>query len=243
MTMWLSVDPMADKYPSISPYAYCAWNPVKFVDPNGMIVDSSFIPIFVKLLLDPTNKKYNQGFATLYKKLDEDPLTTYRFIESEKYDDGGETMYGGKDGDRDIINIFYSIGHSRRAEEGCLLEESFHAFQFLQGDFGYLLTETGEFQGMLAFDRVDEVEAKIYASQNVRFKTRFERKLLEAAGKSDRINAVWSFLEDNPSVDFSAYINLLPNRISMSDLNVLYHSNGTAYTNSVNIVGRKNIIQ
>ena len=34
-TMWLSVDPMADKYPSISPYAYCAWNPVKLVDPEG----------------------------------------------------------------------------------------------------------------------------------------------------------------------------------------------------------------
>jgi hypothetical protein len=27
---------MADKYPSISPYAYCAWNPVKLVDPEGM---------------------------------------------------------------------------------------------------------------------------------------------------------------------------------------------------------------
>ena len=35
MTLWLSVDPMADKYPSISPYAYCAWNPVKLVDPDG----------------------------------------------------------------------------------------------------------------------------------------------------------------------------------------------------------------
>lgn len=35
MTMWLSVDPMADKYPGISPYAYCAWNPVKLVDPDG----------------------------------------------------------------------------------------------------------------------------------------------------------------------------------------------------------------
>jgi len=33
---WLSVDPMADKYPSMSPYAYCAWNPVKLVDPEGM---------------------------------------------------------------------------------------------------------------------------------------------------------------------------------------------------------------
>ena len=32
---WLSVDPMADKYPSLSPYAYCAWNPVKLVDIQG----------------------------------------------------------------------------------------------------------------------------------------------------------------------------------------------------------------
>ena len=35
LTGWLSVDPMADKYPSISPYAYCAWTPVKLVDPDG----------------------------------------------------------------------------------------------------------------------------------------------------------------------------------------------------------------
>ena len=36
MTMWLSVDPMADKYPSLSPYAYCAWNPIKLVDVDGL---------------------------------------------------------------------------------------------------------------------------------------------------------------------------------------------------------------
>ncbi|MBQ0087820.1 MAG: RHS repeat-associated core domain-containing protein, partial [Prevotellaceae bacterium] len=35
MAGWLSVDPMADKYPNISPYAYCAWNPMKLVDPDG----------------------------------------------------------------------------------------------------------------------------------------------------------------------------------------------------------------
>jgi len=35
LTGWLSVDPMADKYPGLSPYAYCAWNPVKLVDPDG----------------------------------------------------------------------------------------------------------------------------------------------------------------------------------------------------------------
>ena len=32
---FMSVDPMSDKYPSISPYAYCAWNPIKLVDPTG----------------------------------------------------------------------------------------------------------------------------------------------------------------------------------------------------------------
>ena len=35
MAMWLSVDPLADKYPNISPYNYCMWNPVKLVDPDG----------------------------------------------------------------------------------------------------------------------------------------------------------------------------------------------------------------
>ena len=33
--LFLSVDPMADKYPSLSPYNYCAGNPVKLVDPDG----------------------------------------------------------------------------------------------------------------------------------------------------------------------------------------------------------------
>ena len=33
--MWLSVDPMSDKYPSMSPYNYCANNPVILVDPDG----------------------------------------------------------------------------------------------------------------------------------------------------------------------------------------------------------------
>ena len=37
--LFLSVDPMSDKYPRISPYAYCAWNPVKLVDQDGMEFD------------------------------------------------------------------------------------------------------------------------------------------------------------------------------------------------------------
>ena len=33
--IWLSPDPLLDEYPEISSYAYCRWNPLKYVDPNG----------------------------------------------------------------------------------------------------------------------------------------------------------------------------------------------------------------
>lgn len=32
---WYSVDPLAEKYYSISPYAFCVNNPIRFVDPDG----------------------------------------------------------------------------------------------------------------------------------------------------------------------------------------------------------------
>ncbi|MBR3938653.1 MAG: RHS repeat-associated core domain-containing protein [Bacteroidales bacterium] len=35
MTGWLSIDPQSDKFPNISPYAYCNWNPVKLKDQDG----------------------------------------------------------------------------------------------------------------------------------------------------------------------------------------------------------------
>jgi RHS repeat-associated protein len=35
ISVWLSVDPLADKYPSMSAYMYCAGNPVMLVDPDG----------------------------------------------------------------------------------------------------------------------------------------------------------------------------------------------------------------
>jgi RHS repeat-associated protein len=35
LSIWLSVDPMSDKYPSMSPYNYCEYNPVIYIDPNG----------------------------------------------------------------------------------------------------------------------------------------------------------------------------------------------------------------
>ena len=54
--IWLSVDPLVDKYIDASPYVYCDGNPIKFLDPDGM-------DIF----------RYNKetGDITLYKKTDD----------------------------------------------------------------------------------------------------------------------------------------------------------------------------
>ncbi|MBL0081365.1 MAG: hypothetical protein IPP37_02480 [Saprospiraceae bacterium] len=37
--IWLGVDPLAEKYPAISPFTYVVNNPIRLVDPNGMEVD------------------------------------------------------------------------------------------------------------------------------------------------------------------------------------------------------------
>ena len=58
--LFLSVDPMSDKYPSLSPYAYCMWNPVKLVDPKGL--DTIFS--FATRLIDDEQNKSNLDILT-----------------------------------------------------------------------------------------------------------------------------------------------------------------------------------
>ena len=72
LSIWLSVDPMAAKYPSLSPYVYCADNPVKLVDPNGEtwvdadgneITDHSKIKVYI--FYDP--KSFDKQSRKMYK--------------------------------------------------------------------------------------------------------------------------------------------------------------------------------
>jgi len=39
--VFISRDPLFEKYPTFTPYAYCANNPVKYIDPTGMEFDST----------------------------------------------------------------------------------------------------------------------------------------------------------------------------------------------------------
>ena len=67
LSIWLSVDPMSDKYASLSPYVYCADNPVRLVDPDGE-------EIVISMSMDENgNRIVNISFtATLVNKSSND---------------------------------------------------------------------------------------------------------------------------------------------------------------------------
>ena len=65
MTGWLSVDPMADKYPGLSPYAYCAWNPVRLVDPDGEEIIAALVGAAIKASTEIVSQTISGGFSNL----------------------------------------------------------------------------------------------------------------------------------------------------------------------------------
>jgi hypothetical protein len=57
--MWTSVDPLAEKYYHVTPYSYCAGNPVNMIDPDGREVkpDDQSLKI-IKNTLSPEEQEY-----------------------------------------------------------------------------------------------------------------------------------------------------------------------------------------
>ena len=96
LSIWLSVDPMADKYPSLSPYTYCANNPIKIIDPSGdscavLLAGNRVGGLGHAAVLVQDNTRGNKWF--LYSKNGDDKTMSGKELGSD--DDLG---YGGKDG-------------------------------------------------------------------------------------------------------------------------------------------------
>ena len=79
LTGWLSVDPMADKYPGLSPYAYCGWNPVKLVDPDGEEIDEPPLQRILNAISSKTNEKMESVKRPTILKNNIDAIAHYYF--------------------------------------------------------------------------------------------------------------------------------------------------------------------
>ena len=152
LTGWLSVDPMSDKYPSISPHAYCAWNPVRLIDPEGREIEySSFkdeLYVFAARIL-------SKGFRVRYNDL-KNSKETYVFNNNDKADNKLST-----DGNKLYIN--YSLDEDSQKEGSTIISllrhETEHAVQFEYGEVGFQKNEKGEWKP-LNFDLNDELKAR-----------------------------------------------------------------------------------
>lgn len=107
---WHSIDPLAEKYYSISPYAYCANNPVKNIDPDGRTIRVSDYTNNIKT--DYEWKEYEGiwGFYDSYNNIyaDNDTFIGQLSRALMKLMNGGETgkeLVSNLSGMTDIITI------------------------------------------------------------------------------------------------------------------------------------------
>ena len=155
MTGWLSVDPMADKYPSLSPYAYCANNPVKLVDPDGEEVEYAS---FLDMVIVSTEKLINKDFRIRFNDLKKSEET---YVFRNYYDcnkKGGELTTDGN-------KLFINYNRCRNENQGSdvlvnLRHETEHAIQFEYGEIGFSRSTTMEDFTSENFDLMDEVNAR-----------------------------------------------------------------------------------
>ena len=142
MTSFLSVDRYADKYPSISPYAYCAWNPIKLIDPTGDTCKyaSDAEKHYIMQLLDPENDNYSKEFSDVFHELDEDSYT-YIF-ESWQGDESSDGKFTPTYKDNKTALIQFTMGETKdtrnkllgMSEFKILFEETFHAWKYKNND-------------------------------------------------------------------------------------------------------------
>ncbi len=144
LTSWLSVDPMADKYPGLSPYAYCAWNPVKLVDPDGREIWIGHYSENKVSKYDP-NIKYAKGtlgycLNNIYRNSKAGRFVINSLINSDNnyYISGrnnphsDKPAYSFENGSRQI----YLNSESGYQNETTISHELFHAFQHENNQWG-----------------------------------------------------------------------------------------------------------
>ena len=182
LTSFLSVDRYADKYPSISPYAYCAWNPIKLIDPTGDTiifkdkevekmfdgvyneVSDRMMELKSKGLKKKSRREEYEALSKIKQSMDDVRNSKTKFYYSSLPNPDGSKKSGGhtygKEGVDGVI-VEITAGCS-----GTLVHETKHASQYISGDWDFdmgSINEYGHF-GIINYDLQDEFDA--YRQEN-----------------------------------------------------------------------------
>jgi len=161
ISIWLSIDPLSDKYPSLSPYNYCANNPIKYVDPDGMKIvptseeEEAAYSAYRTLVF--SDEKYKDVQLELTKLEEADEVFRIRMGDNKNNSAGGANFaYNKETGEFDInINSWGDFSEMQK-----LSHELKHASQYLERKIGFNLTNGNSLHASpIAYDLYDEYEA------------------------------------------------------------------------------------
>ena len=174
LPLWTTQDPCLEKYYPISPYAYCAGNPIRFIDPSGCIIEdengiirelSEYInSVINSIIAIKSPEEFEQKRDLLHElfaisnrlSVLEKSDVTYSFNITAHIQglDGsiGETSY---DPMNDKVLITASDHPNKSLLLGVVAHEATHGFQYEK----VRLSITTDYSAHTLYDWEDEIEA------------------------------------------------------------------------------------
>lgn len=217
-----SIDPLCEVYHDISPYAYCAGNPILYTDPTGKRITVAGVEYkpdmeyngddnFVKNTIDAIQRTYKNGGEEVVNNLVA-AENTYNFVENNTRDKSFTTPV---DNSNDIEINMRTENVDIKDYYNAVSHELFHGIQYFHGQGGATI--------------FNEVEAYLFAS--------FITQYIQFYGEDFEPSAFFFPTPDpetREEIIFSNAINNLKNKFSEKDMDIAieYFKKGATQNNS-----------
>ena len=187
---WFTQDPLAEKYYSVSPYAYCNNNPIKLIDPDGMKIDTTMLSkdqmaIYRKaadVLVGSSNL-----FATMYRSLEQSSEVYAIEFGQTALNQSGSHVSGQFMSDKNGGGTVMFLEGTSYIDGNILVEELFHAYQhdnrneYQQGDFNR------EFEAKVAVTAIGMDQPKGMVFQNYQGMDVFQNNIVQGIYKENGV--------------------------------------------------------